>query len=141
METVFFLQSATSPSNQAMLSGALRAAKPFGWQVRVLEFFRTSSFYRHAGESHDDLLAELASLQRFWQPIGLIIDCGGIARRLDRRQLTLPTVFLDCSPGRVGKGAVCVQSNAVEIGQIAARELMSLGARSYAYASCRRGCA
>ncbi len=135
MKTVFFLQSATSPSNQAMLSGTLRAAKSFGWQLRVIEFFRDSSFNRHPVNSTDDLAAEIADLQRFWMPIGIIVDCGGIPRRLDHRQFKLPTVFLDCSPEHADRGAICVYSDAEEIGRLAARELLSLNVRAYAYAS------
>ena len=134
MKTVFFLQSAMDSSNRAMLSGALRAVKSFGWQLRVLEFSRTSSFYSHADSSEDDLLTDVASLMGFWKPIGIIVDCGGLRGKLDKMRFALPTVFLDCNPGRVGEGSACVYSDAEEIGCLAARELLSLNMRSYAYA-------
>ena len=122
------------PCNHAMLSGALRAAKSLGWQLRVLEFSSTSSFYSHVNSSDDELMTDVASLQSFWRPIGVIVDCGGIRGKLDRLRFNLPTVYLDCNPGRVNRGAVCVHSDAEEIGCLAARELLSLNMRSYAYA-------
>lgn len=132
MKTVFFLQSSNRPSNLAQLDGILRAAKSFGWHVRVIEFGRDSPSHR----SHD-VVAELRDnfrkMREFWDPIGIIVDNGAAPTDFSKDEFALPTVFLDRHPTTIGRGAVCVFSDATSIGRLAARELLALNAKTYAY--------
>lgn len=133
MKTILFLQTANSPSNQALLAGAFRAAKAFGWQIRVMEFSGSmfSSGKQDSGIS--GLLRDIRRLRSFWSPLGIIVDCGGLSNRPRKNMFRLPTVFLDKHPNNLWKGAVSVYADDVALGQTAARELLSLNAKTYAY--------
>ena len=131
MKTILFFQTANSPSNQSQLSGILRTAKTFGWHVRVVQFSDPVPDKQNSGLP--SLLQDVAKLKAFWSPIGIIIDCGGLSKRPDRKMFTLPTVFLDSRPDDLWRGAVCVHVDNAEVGRTAAQELLSLNARAYAY--------
>lgn len=132
MRTIFFLQSSDRPSNQAQLDGILRSAKSFGWNVRTMEFGMASPSHR----PHDNLAEfrdNFRKMREFWDPIGLIVDSGAAPNDFRKDEFGIPTVFLDRHPCTIGRGAVCVYSDAKSIAQLAARELLALNAKSYAY--------
>ena len=125
MKTVFFLPSSNRPSNQAQLDGILRAAKAFSWNVRVIEFGMASPSHR----PHDSLAEfrdNFRKMREFWNPIGLIVDSGAAPNDFRKDEFGIPTVFLDRHPNTLGRGAVCVYSDAKGIAQLAARELLAL---------------
>ena len=132
MKTILFLQSSDRPSNVSQLNGVLRAAKAFGWNVRVVKFGLASPNH-HEHDSKKDLSEALAKMQDFWSPIGMIVDNGGAPNDFGKNDLRMPTVFLDRSPETIGRGAVCVFSDAADLAQNAARELLALNAKTYAY--------
>lgn len=132
MRTIFFLQSSDRPSNQACLNGALRAAKSFGWNVRTIEFGMASPSHR----PHDSLAEfrdNFSKMREFWNPIGVIVDSGAAPTDFRKDEFGMPTVFLDRHPDTIGRGAICVYSDAKSIAQLTARELLALNATSYAY--------
>ena len=132
MKTVFFLQSSNRSSNQACLNGSLRAAASFGWNIRVIEFGMASPSHR----PHDSLAEfrdDFRKMRDFWDPIGVIVDSGAAPNDFRKDEFGIPTVFLDRHPDTIGRGAVCVYSDAKSIAQLAARELLALNAKSYAY--------
>lgn len=132
MKTVLYLQSSDRPSNAAQLSGTMRAAKSLGWNIRIIKFGLASPDHRQHDEEKE-LKDSLAQMIDFWAPIGVIIDGGGLRKGIYKKYFHLPTVFLDCSPRDVGKGSVCVYSDAADIAQTAARELLALDSRSYGF--------
>lgn len=132
VNTVFFLQSSNRPSNRAQFDGILRAAKSFGWNVRTLEFGMSSPSHRQ----HDhfvEFAENFRKMREFWNPIGIIVDSGAAPTGFRKDDFDLPTVFLDRHPATIGRGAVCVYSDAKSIAQCAARELLALNTASYAY--------
>ena len=134
MKTILFLQTANSPSNQAELAGAIRAAKAFGWQIRVIEFSGSTPSRGKQDSGMSGLLKDVNRLRSFWSPLGIIVDCGGLSSRPRKNLFRLPTVFLDKHPSNLWKGAVSVYTDDLALGQTAARELLSLNAKTYAYA-------
>ena len=133
MKTVLFIQSANSQSNQAPLAGTIRAAKTFGWQIRVIEFGQVSADRIHHDSGMRELLKDFRRMNEFWSPAGIIADCGGAPTRFRKDQFGLPTVFLDRYPSTIEKGAACVWLDATALGELAARELLTLNAAIYAY--------
>lgn len=133
MKTVLFIQSANSQSNQAQLAGTIRAAKTFGWQIRVIEFGQVSADRIHHDSGMRELLKDFRRMNEFWSPAGIIADCGGAPTRFRKDQFGLPTVFLDRYPSTIEKGAACVWLDATALGELAARELLTLNAAIYAY--------
>jgi len=129
MKTVFFVQSSNWPSNVDELNGALRAAKSFGWNLRVVNFRGGSN----ASAVHA-FLDEFGKLREFWSPLGVIVDSGGAPTAFSRLDFDLPSVFLDRHPSTLSGKSVCVYSDSAAIARLAARELLALDARSYAYA-------
>ena len=132
VNTIFFLQSSNRPSNLAELDGVLHAAKSFGWNVRTLAFFMASP--SHLQRDHlAEFKENLRKMREFWSPSGIIVENGAAPTVFRKDEFGLPTVFLDRDPSTIGRGAVCIYSDAKSIGQLAARELLPLNARSYAY--------
>ena len=133
MKTILFLQSSHCLPNKAMLAGSMRAAKSFGWSVRILEYGYASSNRTLQRFNKRHLLDEFRCMRDFWSPIGVIVDCGGAPKEFSPREFGLPTVFLDRDPSTIRKGAACVYSDAKAIGELAAQEILSLDAASLAY--------
>ena len=133
MKDILFLQTANCQSNQAQLSGAFRAAKALGWQIHVVDFIESNPLGGKNDSSSSELLRNIDQLRSFWSPIGIIVDCGAGLTCLRENMFKLPTVFLDEYPCNLWKGAACVYSDDVELGRAAARELLSLNAKTYAY--------
>ena len=133
MKNIFFLQSSKRPSNQAQLDGTLRAAKAFGWTVRVIEFGKASAVLRRHGDQKVELMDTFRKMRDFWSPLGVIVDSGASTIRLRPREFNLPTVFLDHRLGKTESGVTCVFSDSRSIAETAARELLTLNAASYAY--------
>lgn len=132
MKTVFFLQSSNRSSNQASLNGTLRAAASFGWNIRVIEFGIIPPRH-HERDCRAEFWNTFRKMREFWNPIGIIVDSGAAPNDFRKDEFGLPTVFLDRHPATLGRGAVCVYSDAKNIGQLAARELLALNATNYAY--------
>ena len=134
MKTVFYLQGSHCQSNVMELAGATRAAKAFDWNLRIIEYGDSmmNRWHLGAGKSLRERLRELAD---FWKPLGVIVDCGAAPTHFSKGEFApLPTVFLDRHPSSIERGAACVYSDSDDIGKTAARELMALGNRTFAFA-------
>lgn len=134
MKTVFYLQGSHCQSNVMELAGATRAAKAFDWNLRIIEYGDSMMNRWHLGAG-ESLRERVRSLADFWKPLGVIVDCGAAPTHFSKGEFApLPTVFLDRHPSSIERGAACVYSDSDDIGGTAARELMSLGNRTFAFA-------
>ena len=133
MKTIFFLLSSRRPSNLAQFDGSLRAAKSFGWNVRTIEYGRASAWLHRQNDQEQEFWDTFLKMKDFWQPVGVIVDSGADPRKIFKGGFGLPTVFLDRPPSTVTRDTVCISSDAASIGRLAARELLALNAKAYAY--------
>ena len=122
MDTVLFFVYSTRYICQNRIDGARRYAKRRGWRIQVIE--RNSM----------DRLIDVKGVIDFWNPVGIIAECGGGVPEVSRKSVgDIPLVYLDEDPnGEKGRG-LYVNSNSTRVGEIAARELLSIGFPNYAF--------
>ena len=121
MKTVLYIDSSEARPARMKYSGACRAAHAESWHVQHVTL--------PPDREHD--ISEIVS---FWNPLGVIIDCGRFEYRPDARQLLgTPTVFLDASPIASARGRFRVVHDSHATARLAARELMSLGLPRYGF--------
>ena len=90
---------------------------------------------RNSGEKALDVMR----IVDFWQPAGVIAECGGGMPEISRKTLgDLPVVYLDEDPCGQKAPALFVNSDAVQIGEVAARELLALRLKHYAFLGFQR---
>ena len=129
MKTVLYLQSSLNASNLSDLDGVCRYAKAGGWCIRTVLY--ADAAYIRGTHADADCRPDVKGLLDFWKPDGVIAECGAAGDLLDPVDFKpVPVVFLDRIP--VG-GETCVTSDPEPIAALAAKELLSLGFRSYAY--------
>lgn len=123
METLLVIRTAKLDCWRQKLAGISIAAAERGWRVQVVESMPTAT--------------RLHELVEFWQPVGLIAECSAGTPRFNP---TVPTVFLDLDPSDFKpssshRQAPChfVRHDPDAIAKAAARELMSLGLRHFAF--------
>lgn len=111
------------------IDGVREYAEKAGWRVQVVE-------RNGAGNELD-----VAAILDFWKPIGVIAECGGGIPEISRKTLgDLPVVYLDEDPAGPKAPALFVNSNGAEIGETAAKELLSLDLANYAFVGWRQKC-
>ena len=129
MKTILYFQSSLNASNKSCLDGVNRYAKTAGWRVHVTPY--ADAAYIRGDHTDDTRRPDVKGLLKFWKPNGVIVDCGAARDLLNPRDFkAVPVVFLDRAP--TGKD-VCVTSDAQQIANLAAKELLSLDFRTYAY--------
>ena len=117
---VLYFQSTGKVSTLQKLEGVYASGREFGWDVQVIEPAATE---RKAME-----------LVRFWEPDGVIAECGSEQNHFDPRIFgNTPVVFLDRNPKTLDGAAFCVMHDSAATARIAARELLSLRLSAYAY--------
>ena len=129
MKTILYLRSSLNASNNSDLEGVCRYAKTAGWRIHVTPY-ADAAFIR--GDLADrDRRPDVKGLLELWEPDGVVAECGAARDLLDPRDFnSVPIVFLD----RVPTGnETCVTSDARQVAALAAKELLSLGFRTYAY--------
>lgn len=120
MPMVLYFLSTGKVSTRQKLEGVYASGREFGWDVQVIEPGATE---RKAME-----------LVRFWDPDGVIVECGSEQNHFDPRIFgKTPVVFLDRNPKTLDGPAFCVTHDSAETARIAARELLSLRLSAYAY--------
>ncbi|MBR4259953.1 MAG: substrate-binding domain-containing protein [Kiritimatiellae bacterium] len=129
MKSVLYFQSSINASNNSGLDGVRRYAKAAGWRVHVTPY--ADAAYLRGGHEDSARRPDVKGLLEFWNPCGVIVECGAARDQIDTCDFkTVPTVFLDRIPEG---GETCVTSDAKPIAALAAKELLSLGFRTYAY--------
>lgn len=123
MKTILFFISSTRHSCFGRLDGVLRYGNKHGWHVQVIErAFRE---------------VNIRETLKFWNPDGIIAECGSGAEELGRRAFgKLPVVYFDSNP-ELCKDEMSVRLDSEEVGRMAARELLSLGLDNFAFVPFR----
>lgn len=108
------------------IDGVRRYADKAGWRVQVIE-------RNGAAQTLD-----VEKIVEFWRPAGVVAECGGGMPEISRKTLgELPVVYLDEDPGGKKAPALFVNSDSVQIGEEAARELLAMGLPNYAFIGWR----
>ena len=120
MKTILYFQSTGKVSTRQKLEGVYASGREFGWDVQVIEPGATER--------------KAMDLVRFWEPDGVIAECGSEQNHFDPRIFgKTPVVFLDRNPRTLAGPAFCVTHDSAATARIAARELLSLRLNAYAY--------
>ena len=120
MPMVLYFLSNGKVSTRQKLEGVYASGRRFGWDVQVIEPGATE---RKAME-----------LVRFWEPDGVIVECGSEQNHFAPRIFgKTPVVFLDRNPKTLDGVAFCVTHDSAATARIAARELLSLRQSAFAY--------
>ena len=105
------------------LDGVLRYGTKHGWHVQVVE----RAFHK----------VDVRETLKFWNPDGIIAECGIGVGELNRRAFgKLPVVYFDRDP-KLCKGEMAVLLDSEEVGRMAAKELLSLELDNYAFVPFR----
>ena len=104
------------------IEGACRYAEKVGWNIQVVE------------RNNIDRPLDMKGLVRFWNPIGIIAECGGGSPEISSKTVgDIPLAYLDEDP-RGGKGrGLYVNSDSLSVGEVAAKELLALNMPYYAF--------
>ena len=103
MPMVLYFLSTGKVSTRQKLEGVYASGREFGWDVQVIEPGATE---RKAME-----------LVRFWEPDGVIVECGSEQNHFDPRIFgKTPVVFLDRNPKTLDGPAFCVTHDSAETG-------------------------
>ena len=102
------------------IAGARRFAERHGWNIQVVE--------------RNNKRLDVKGVIDFWKPIGIIAECAGGVPEISRKTVgNIPLVYLDEDPnGEKGK-ALYVNSDNRQVGEVAAKELLSLDLPHYAF--------
>ena len=120
MNTILYFQSVGKVSARQKLEGVYAYGREHGWNVQVIE--------------PDVAERKAKDLVRFWEPNGIIVECGSGQNHFDPVIFgNIPAVFLDRNPKTLRTTAPCVTHDSVATAKIAARELLSLKLTTYAY--------
>ena len=127
MDTVLFFVNSNKYICANRIEGARRYAEKVGWSIQVIE--RNS-----VGRPLD-----VKGIVGLWKPIGVIAECAGGIPEISRKTIgKTPLVYLDEDPhGNKGR-AIYVNSNSTRVGEIAAKELLSLNMPNYAFVGWRQ---
>lgn len=122
MKTVLFFKSSELSSCRKKLAGVTSVARKFGWNVQAVEPVRTEETSRQ--------------LLDLWKPDGCIVSCGAKTNSFPSSVFgDTPLVFIDRPHETLTKGDSCVYHDSKATANAAARELLSLNFRHYAYAN------
>ena len=122
MKTVLFFKSSELASCRKKLAGVTAVARKFGWNVQTVNPIRSEE----AARQMIDL----------WNPDGCIVSCGAKANLFPSSVLgKISHVFIDRPHETLARGDSCVYHDSTATANAAARELLSLNLRHYAYAN------
>ena len=122
MKTVLFFKSSELSSCRKKLAGVTAVARRFGWNVQSAAPTRSEETARQ--------------LINLWKPDGCIVSCGAKANVFPSSLLgKIPHVFIDRPQNVLDSGDSCVYHDSTATANAAARELLSLSFKHYAYAN------
>lgn len=120
MKTILFFVYSNKYICANRIAGARRFAERRGWNVQVVE--------------RDSRLLDVKGVIDFWKPIGIIAECAGGVPELSHETVgEIPLVYLDEDPDGEKGRALYVNSNNAQVGEAAAKELLSLDLPHYAF--------
>ena len=119
-KTILYIKFSERPPSIQKCTGFSRGAQAHGWRVQTVTLPASRT-------------PDLKRLVNFWKADGLVFDCGGIENPPDMRALKhLPSVFLTCRPAS-GARLFTVCEDLRGPAEAAARELLQLGYRHFAF--------
>ena len=120
MNTVLFFVYSNKYICANRIAGARRFAERHGWDIQVVE--------------RNNRRLDVKGVIDFWKPIGIIAECAGGVPEISRKTVgKIPLVYLDEDPdGEKGK-ALYINSDNQQVGELAAKELLSLDLPHYAF--------
>ena len=126
-DTVLFFVYSNRYDCADRIEGARRYAEKAGWEIQVIE------------RNNVDRRLDVKGIVDFWKPVGIIAECGGGIPEISRKTVgKVPLVYFDEDPrGDKGRG-LYVNSDSARIGELAAKELLSLNLPNYAFAGWQR---
>ena len=120
MRTILYFRSSDKDPARQKVAGVYAFAHGLNWNIREVEPGATPH--------------KAVELVRFWNPDGIIVECGSGQNLYDPKAFNpVPTVFLDRNPKTFGRPAFSVTHDSIATAEVAARELLSLRLKSYAY--------
>ena len=120
MKTVLYFQATGKTPALQKLEGIYAYGHEHDWNVLIFE----------PGVSP----RKVTELVRFWSPDGVIVECGSEQNGFDPALFGgIPVVFLDRNPRTLNCRARTVTHDSSATARMAARELLALKLRSYAY--------
>jgi len=119
--TVLVFHSSVRSSWNEIAEGIYRFARPRRWNVQIIE--------------HVPNRKSIKELLCFWKPAGVIVEGGMDVGHVFLSDVFggLPVVYLSCARTLLPPRALCVNHDSESLGQLAAREFLSLRLSSYAY--------
>ena len=127
MNTVLFFVYSNKYICANRIEGARRYAERRGWNIQVVE------------RNNVDRPLDIKGIIDFWKPIGIIAECAGGVPELSRQTVgRIPLVYLDEDPDGEKGRALYVNSDSQQVGEIAAKELLSLDLPHYAFVGWRK---
>ena len=129
MDTILFFHTSQRQAWRKELAGAYRFARVRGWRVQVID------------PPDDGGAPPVRRLAAFWNPAGCIAECSGRGGTLLSPALfgDLPTVYLGSDPKTLPDGASFVSPTPRGVGELAAREFLKTGLRSFAFVAAAPG--
>lgn len=122
MKTILFFKSSELQSCRKKLAGVTSVARRFGWNVQSAAPTRSETTARQ--------------LINLWKPDGCIVSCGAKANIFPSSVLgRIPHVFIDRPHDTLARRDSCVYHDSKATANAAARELLSLNFKHYAYAN------
>lgn len=134
MKTVLLYRTSFHPGMRLTYKPFYDFAKQADWQVQTVEHMNAavSRYWRDSKAPNPNIRMILD----FWKPDGCLVECGGIPDEpWDSDFKGIPTVFLDRPQANLDPSAICVSDDTEAVASLAAKELLSLERRSYAFVS------
>ena len=120
MKTVLYFKASLRLPSQLKHDGVYRVAKPLGWRIQTVD-------------AVDGAFADVRRILEFWNPDGVLVDCGGLTAPPSVREFgTCPVVFIGRRP-HAGERIFTTCEDLRATGFKAAHELLSLNFRDYAF--------
>ena len=127
MNTVLFFVYSNKYICANRIAGARRYAERRGWNIQVIE------------RNNVDRPLDIKGIIDFWKPIGIIAECAGGVPELSCQTVgKVPLVYLDEDPDGDKGRALYVNSDNQQVGEVAAKELLSLDLPHYAFVGWRK---
>lgn len=136
---VLAFRASETVNNRRHFDGVFRYARSHGWHVQTFEYFRSESDPLYWRDPDSGVQTGLKELVDFWKPDGCVVDCGSIERPLPRSAFgRIPVVYLDWYSKTVHPRTGGIASDARLIAEAAARDLLMLSFRDYAFVPALR---
>lgn len=127
MKSVVLIRTLRTPA----IDRILQYADQVGWRIQTVEYTTNSinAFLIEDGCRYPDIRKHIA----YFRPDGCIVDAGASPSAYVPKDFgNTPTVFLEREPDHEWKTAHCVYSDAREIAELAAFELLATGIDNFA---------